>query len=263
MHEWNAGAYQRLSEPQFAWGMRVLERLSLRGDETVVDAGCGTGRLTRILCERLPRGRVIAVDRSRNMLDEASALLADQGDRVTFVCADLTSFVSHAPADVVFSTATFHWIHDHDTLFAKLRACLHPGGLLLAQCGGKGNLRRFLAHATAITNRDPFAPSFADFTPTWNFQGIEETSERLRRAGFVDVSCALHDAPTPFAEEATFREFLRTVVLRTHLVRLPDEGLRDRFLDEVVASVRTAGPLELDYVRLDISARAPRPHVAA
>jgi trans-aconitate 2-methyltransferase len=254
-HEWDAEAYQRLSEPQFAWGLRVLDRLPLEGDEAVMDAGCGSGRLTAVLAARLPRGRVLAVDRSSNMVEEARRRLAPLGDRIAFACADLAAFVAEPPVDVVFSTATFHWIHDHDRLFASLHACLRPGGRLVAQCGGEGNLARFLAHAGSVAGGDTFARFFEAFEPTWNFQNPAATAERLRRAGFVDVACTLEDAPTPFADEATFRAFLRTVVLRAHLDALPDEETRDRFLDAVIRKVEAAGPLALDYVRLNLTAR--------
>lgn len=254
-HEWDAESYQRISDPQFAWGLRVLERLPLEGSETVIDAGCGSGRLTGVLAQRLPRGRLIAVDRSTNMLDEARRRLAELGDRISFVSADLATFVADVPADAVFSTATFHWVHDHDRLFASLHRSLRPGGRLVAQCGGAGNLDRFHALAERLYRSEPFTKWFVDFEPAWNFQGPDATSERLRRAGFVDVACALEDAPTPFSDETTFREFVRTVVLRQHLARIPDEALRGRYLDEVVAAAAKAGPLELDYVRLNISAR--------
>ncbi len=252
-HEWDAEAYQRLSDPQFAWGLRVLERLPLEGGETVIDAGCGSGRLTGVLAQRLPRGHVIAVDRSTNMIEEARRRLAELGDRVTFISADLTTFVSDVPVDAVFSTATFHWLHDHDRLFASIHRCLRPGGRLVAQCGGAGNLERFHAHAERVCLDEPFAKWFVDFEPAWNFQGPDATSTRLQRAGFVDVACNLEDAPTPFVDETTFREFVRTVVLRHHLARLPDDALRTRYLDAVVAHV--APSFELDYVRLNLSAR--------
>jgi len=253
-HEWDAEAYQRLSDPQFAWGLRVLERLPLEGGETVIDAGCGSGRLTAVLAEKVPRGRIVAVDRSTNMLEEARRRLSALGERVTFVCADLTTFVSDAPVDAVFSTATFHWLHDHDQLFASIHRSLRSGGRLVAQCGGAGNLDRFHAHAERVYLTEPFAKWFAGFEPAWNFQPPEATADRLRRAGFADVVCGLEDAPTSFRDEATFREFVRTVVLRHHLARLPDDALRARYLDEVVASAAASGPLELDYVRLNISA---------
>jgi trans-aconitate 2-methyltransferase len=253
--EWDAAAYQRLSEPQFAWGVRVLAHLPLAGDEAVMDAGCGSGRLTAVVAERLPRGRVLAVDRSANMIEEARRRLAGFGERISFACADLTTFVAEPAVDAVFSTATFHWLRDHDRLFASLHACLRPGGRLVAQCGGEGNLARFLTHAEHTAAGEPFAAYFARFEPTWNFQGPAATAERLGRVGFVDVDCGLEDAPTPFADEETFRAFVRTVVLRSHLAALPDEQVRARFLDAVVARVTAQGPVALDYVRLNISAQ--------
>ncbi len=63
--EWDAETYDAVSDPQFNWGMEVLDRLELRGDEAVLDAGCGSGRVTAELARRLPRGRLIAVDGSR------------------------------------------------------------------------------------------------------------------------------------------------------------------------------------------------------
>ena len=108
--EWNATSYHRVSNPQFAWGMAVLARLVLRGDERVIDAGCGSGRLTSELLARLPRGRVVAVDRSRNMLEQARATLAPFGSRVRFVEVALPPIPVAGWADVVFSTATFHWV---------------------------------------------------------------------------------------------------------------------------------------------------------
>src|SRR5687767_10825160 len=136
--DWNAAAYERLSAPLEAMGRDVLDRLVLRGDETVLDAGCGTGRVTAVLAERLPRGRVIAVDGSAAMVREARARLP--ADRVEVREADLLELELDSPVDAIVSTATFHWIGDHDRLFARLHAALAPGGRLVAQCGGAGNV---------------------------------------------------------------------------------------------------------------------------
>lgn len=247
--EWNAEAYQRLSEPQFNWGLRVLERLPLEGHETVIDAGCGTGRLTSVLLDRLPRGRVIGVDQSSNMIEEASRRLA--GRSVSFVCADLTRFVASEPVDAIFSTATFHWLRDHDALFASLYGSLRPGGRLVAQCGGAGNLEKFHACAEEVAAQPEYREWFVGFEAAWNFQGAEATAERLRRAGFGEVKCWLEEAPTTFADRETFREFAGTVVLRQHLGVLP-EGERAGFLAGVVEK---AGAVGLDYVRLNIEGR--------
>src|ERR1700756_4599455 len=120
--EWNSAVYHRLSGPQVSWGKKVLARLRLRGDEVVLDAGCGTGRLTVELLDALPRGRVVAVDLSQNMLSSAREhLSSDFGARVSLVACDLLHLPFERAFDGIVSTAAFHWVLDHDRLFANLR----------------------------------------------------------------------------------------------------------------------------------------------
>ena len=145
--DWNAASYHRVSGPMEEMGLTVLARLQLVGDETVLDAGCGTGRVTAHLVDRLPRGHVIAVDASPAMVAEAREYL---GDRADIRQVDLLELELGEPVDAVFSTATFHWILDHERLFGRLFAALRPGGRLVAQCGGHGNIRLVLAAADEV-----------------------------------------------------------------------------------------------------------------
>lgn len=242
--DWNASAYDRVANPQARWGAAVLDRLPLEGDETVLDAGCGTGRVTELLLERLPRGRVLALDASAAMLAEARGRLARFGDRVEFVEADLERPLPiDAEVDAILSTATFHWVLDHDALFANLAAVLRPGGRLVAQCGGFGNIARFLEVATSIE------PDFA--RNRHNFQTPEATRARLAANGFNDIRTWLSKAPTRFKRGAPLEAFLATVCLRTHLAGL-EEREREPFVRAVAA--RMPEPV-LDYVRLNIVAR--------
>jgi len=134
--EWNATDYHRLSGPQVSWGKKVLARIRLRGDEMLLDAGCGTGRLTAELLQSLPRGRVVGVDLSENMLAGARGYLArDFEGKFRLVVADLQDLPFERVFDGIFSTAAFHWVPDHDRLFRSLFRALRPGGWLRAQCG--------------------------------------------------------------------------------------------------------------------------------
>ena len=224
------------------WGTGVLARLPLAGDETVLDAGCGSGRVTEQLLERLAHGRVIAVDAAPSMLVEARRRLARFGDRVEFVECDLgRPLPVPAPVDAVFSTATFHWVPDHDALFRNLAAVLRPGGMLVAQCGGVGNVESVRRIATELTG----------WSGPWTFATPEETTSRLTAAGFVDVEAWLHEEPTPIEPGEPLETFLATVILRAHLARMP-ETERAAFVRRVAE--RLPGP-EIDYVRLDITAR--------
>lgn len=244
--EWDAAAYDRVSDPQVAMAGPVIDRLDPRPGERVLDAGCGSGRVTELL---LARGaEVVAVDRSQAMVDIARARL---GERARVVCADLAELVLDEPVDAVFSNAVFHWIPDHDRLFAALFAALRPGGRLVAQCGGKGNVERFLAVARRVSEREPYAAHLAGWEGPWHFASPEETTQRLERAGFTAIDCALERRPVVPPEPL---EYLRTVCLGPHLEQLPDE-LRARFVGDVAGGA--GEPLELDYVRLNINARRP------
>jgi trans-aconitate 2-methyltransferase len=243
--DWDAAGYDRVSAPQVEWAQRVLERLPLRGDETVLDAGCGSGRVTQMLLDRLPRGQVVAVDSAPSMVEHARGALDPA--RTTVFRADLAKLELDEPVDAAFSNAVFHWIPDHDALFAKLHAALRPGGRLVAQCGGRGNVERFHAAARAVAAEEPYAQHLAGWRGPWRFAGAEETAERLRQAGFGGVETWLDPYPVTPAEPSAF---LRTVCLGPHLERLPEE-LRAGYVE----AVRERCGTELDYVRLNIDAK--------
>jgi trans-aconitate 2-methyltransferase len=218
--------------------------LRLTGDEVVLDAGCGSGRVTAELAKRVPHGRVYGVDVAPSMVEHARVALAA---KATILCQELVELELPELVDVVFSNATFHWIHDHEALFAALHREMKPGGRLLAQCGGQGNIDAFREIADAVAAEEPFAPHFQGWRRPWNYASAEQTAERLTSAGFVEVNSWLQ----PKRVEAG-RAFVETVCLVRHLDPLPGE-LRPRFVDRVLA--RCGEPLMLDYVRLNISAR--------
>lgn len=257
--EWNADLYHRISAPQVSWGKKVLGRVHLRGDEHVMDAGCGTGRLTRDLLEGLPHGRVTAVDVSQNMLRNAEKHLVPQfGERVQFVHTDLQHLPFDRQFDGIFSTASFHWIKDHSQLFAGLFRALKPGGWLVAQCGGSGNLGKFLARVDRVLASEPYREPMAGFAFPWEFADNVTCARRLRCAGFSDVETSLEEAPTRFSNAAEFEQFVASVILRQHLDYLPNPSMRQHLLDEVTAqSAQDDPPFLLDYWRLNMKARRP------
>jgi trans-aconitate 2-methyltransferase len=258
--EWNADAYHRVSDPQFTWGMVVLARVIFAGDETVIDTGCGSGRVSAELAARVPRGRVIGLDRSRQMASAArETARRHAAANLHVVVADLSALPVAQRADLVFSTATFHWILDHDALFAEIHHALAPGGRLVAQCGGAGNLARIHARAHAMMQSREWSAHFASWREPWEFASAETTTARLRRAGFGDIQAWLEPAPTAFVDGHAFATFTATVVLRPHLACLPTDAMRAQFVGELTEQFAADDPpFVLDYVRLNISAtRAP------
>jgi trans-aconitate 2-methyltransferase len=247
--EWDAETYDAISDPQFSWGMEVLDRLELRGDEAVIDAGVGSGRVAEKLLDRLPSGSLLAVDASEAMIAKARERL---GDRASYLVADLSELDVDEPVDLVFSTATFHWILDHERLFTHLRGALRPGGRLVAQCGGIGNVAEHAQAIATVAARPEFAPHFGGMTVMWNFAGPRETEARLGAAGFDRARCWLEPKPVTPADPL---RFTMTVTLGPHLARLPEEK-RFPFADAILE--QSPEPLTLDYVRLNIEASITR-----
>jgi len=220
---WDAATYDRVADPQEAWARVVLARSGITRVETVLDAGCGGGRITTLLLERA--GRVVAVDADPAMVAKARDTLPPD---VEVRRQDLLELTVAEPVDVVFSNAVFHWIADHERLFGRIHATLRPGGRLVAQCGGAGNLDRVL-------------DAVGDRPGTWRYAGAEGTEALLRAAGFAHTRAWLEPKPTRVAD---LELYLETVVLRA----MPDPRAAAEHVARQVD--------ELDYVRLNIEASA-------
>lgn len=256
--DWDATRYDRVAQPHATWGANVLDRLELRGDEVVLDAGCGSGRVTAQLAERLPRGRVIAADLSPAMLAEARGTLAPFGDRVAFVQADLLEIhrALAEPVDVVFSTATFHWIADHQRLYQALHQVLRRDGQLHVQYGGGDNLVGFMQATDHVAARAPYAEHLAGKSLWRFFYSPRQTLDSLQAAGFRDAEAWLEPSPQTFPDQQALDDFARAVVLRNHLAALPAR-LHDAFACEVTEEIAQGlGGFTLDYVRLNVNASA-------
>ncbi|MBI2077344.1 MAG: methyltransferase domain-containing protein [Euryarchaeota archaeon] len=258
--KWDAVAYESVaSDVQLAWGRKLLERRTWKGDESVLDAGCGPGALTEDILAKVPRGRVQAVDRDPSMAERARTRLARFGARVKVIEADLLHLEGVEPVDVIVSNAVLHWIEDHDAVLETFVHHLKPGGQVLIQCGGEGNLERARAVAEEILAAAEFAKHFRGWKPPWHYEDDASTQERLFIAGFMDPKVSLEPAPTRFADRTAFEKFVRAVVLLPYLQALPDENSRERFVGRFVARVEASGEgFVLDYVRLNVSAfRSP------
>jgi trans-aconitate 2-methyltransferase len=248
--DWDAETYHRIAGMQERWGLKVLDRLELRGDETILDAGCGSGRMTRHVLERVPDGRVIGVDASPSMIEHARKELGPDG-RLELAVADLAELELGEPVDAVFSNATFHWVPDHVRLFERLFAALRPGGRLEVQFGGEGNVIEFIDAIDAVSSDPRFARHLEDLATPWNFAGAEATETRLRAAGF-DVEAIWTDHYDEQPDDPYM--FMKASGLNAHIERLPDD-LPEQFMQRLRELLPE--PVTLHYVRLNVSAARP------
>ena len=245
--DWDATKYARVATPQREWSDAVLSRLQLEGTETVMDAGCGSGEVTAHLLERLPEGKVIAVDGSPSMVDQARQNLGE--DRIEYLCQDLATLQLDGRVDHVFSNATFHWIKDHDALFSRLRQAIEPGGMLVAQCGGRGNVTEIVDALAQVTREEPFSEYLGQVESPWNFAGPDETEVRLIAAGFEEANCWLEERVAHPEEPQAFFEASTLAPVRDLLPNDLFQPFSDRMM-EVMGQ-----PDSFNYVRLNIEAR--------
>lgn len=245
--EWKAEEYDQQAAPHEQWAEQILARLELEGDETILDAGCGTGRLTKRLVERVPNGRVIGVDASATMLEKAREHL---GDGVELVRSDLTELELDTKVDAVYSSAVFHWISDHPALFRALHGAMNPGARIEAQCGGQDNIAEVERAIEALAGDERFAPYLRTDREAWNYASVGDTELRLEAAGFSDIRVWSQPWPVTPADPAGY---VSTVILPWHLDRLPDE-LHEPFVRAVLETAPR--PLVVNYMRLNISAQA-------
>jgi len=254
MTDWDAARYHRISDPQLAWGRAVAARLEPAAGERILDIGCGTGRLTTEIAAQ-PGIRVVGLDRSAAMLQEAAKHAATLATAPTYAQGDGAALPFVEAFDAVFSAATFHWIPDHDRLFASVFAALEPGGRFIAQGGGAGNLDRLYERARRLMRSPRYAGHFVSWTEPLHFENVADTEARLSGAGFTDIQVSLVAAPVSFAAPDMYAEFVAAVCLRHHLHCLP-ETERGGVMQHITAEA--AGddpPLTLDYWRLNIAAR--------
>ena len=173
--------------------------------------------------------------------------------RVRVEWQDLLELEVEELVDVIFSTATFHWIKDHALLFRRLARALKPQGRLVARCGGEGNIARTRAAMEEVMDEDRFREFFVGREDPWNFADPETTRKRLEAAGFGGVEAWLHEEYAEFGSVEELARFLKTVVLGHHLEGLP-ETERYPFSAEVAARLAKRGMLVVDYIRLNVLA---------
>jgi trans-aconitate 2-methyltransferase len=254
--DWNPAAYDEIADPMFEWGMASLATLSVKGNERVLDAGCGSGRLTEELLGLLPEGSVVALDFSPKMMEQARQRLSKYGDRAEFVEASLQDFELSDPVDGVFSNAVFHWVPDHSEMFKSLHRALKPGGWLVAEFGGVGNLERTLRRGQEVAQLEPFCHHLKSFDAGPHFEAAAATRERLEAAGFVVHETELYNRRPLFEFKERYEAFLTTVILRQPIAALPEE-LREAFVQEISRrTLQEEGSYSFDYVRLMIRATA-------
>ena len=276
--DWDAADYVAHSAAQQDWARELIAQLELRGDERVLDIGCGDGRATALIAERLPRGSVLGVDNSPSMIAKAREQFPDAaawtrrsglagaagsgsaGSNLAFALMDARALDLPPAFDVAFSTAALHWMSDHRAILRGVRAALAPGGRLLFEMGGRGNITEALAVVDDVIARPRWRGFFAGFVPPHHFFGPEDYEAWLPAAGFTATAIRVFERDMTHAGRSAFLGWLRTTWF-TYIERVPPE-LAPVFVDEIADAYEAAHPPDaggvyhVRLVRLQVEALA-------
>jgi trans-aconitate 2-methyltransferase len=254
-YSWDAQTYDKVSgNVQLEWGRKLLEKRMWIGNEIVMDAGGGSGNLTKILADKVPQGHVYAVDADTNMVQQAKSNLSGcRNAQVVHSSMDKVSLPTEL--DVIFSNAALHWVLDQEGMFLHFWQLLKPNGELLIDYGGHGNLERPLSVIFEIMQSEQFKEHFANWKQSWYFPKPDETERLLQKVGFKEIQVDLSSQITSFPDRQSFATFVRTVIMKPFLGYLPDINRKERFVEAFLNEFEGHGwPWSLEFMRLTISA---------
>lgn len=257
IYSWDAKTYEKVSvSVQREWGQQLVNKRKWVGNEIVIDAGAGPGNLTRILCEKLSNGYIYAVDADPNMVEQARINLSNYKN-VEVIHSLIQTVNLPRPIDVIFSNAALHWVLDQEMLFLHLWQLLKsPGGELLVDFGGQGNLDRMVQAAFKVKQSDEFKKYFSRWQQPWYFPRTEDTEKILQKVGFKEIQITQSKHIAEYPDRESFATFAKTVLMKPFFGNLIDENKRTRFLDAFLSEVEDMGQgWSMDWVRLAVSAR--------
>jgi trans-aconitate 2-methyltransferase len=257
--QWNAADYHQQSSAQETWAKELLQKLHLCGSESVLDLGCGTGRITALLAERLKSGHVVGIDASSDMITFAQRTYTQYAN-LQFFHMDACALDLAQSFDGVFSNAVMHWIKDHLQVLQRIRAHLKPGGRILFQMGGRNNVYRVQQTIDAIITLPEWEDYFEDFEIPYHFYGVEEYSTWLPLADFRSERVELISKDMQQPGVVGFKGWLRTTWFP--FINQVPVAQQNRFTDQVAEAYVAQYPLDelgwvhVPMVRLEVEAVA-------
>lgn len=254
--EFDGQRYRQASAHQKEWGSRLISALALRGDESILDVGCGDGILTAQLADRVPHGRVVGIDASTGMI---MAARSNQRPNLAFVLCDICDADFAGEFDIVFSNATLHWIKDHAKLLRILHRSLKDGGALRVNFAADGNCQTWFRVARELMNADEFREAFAGFEWPYFMPPLDDYQQLLGDSPFSDSKLWGENADRYFPNVETMLGWLEQpsiVPFKQHL----DSDAAERFHKAAAARMieytkQADGTCFETFRRINVSAR--------
>jgi len=261
-HKWDPKVYEKSSSAQKRWAEEVISKIKIKGDERVLDIGCGDGKITAHIASLLPQGSVLGIDSSAEMIRFAQSRFPfSSWPNLSFRYADARDLHLSGEFDLIVSFAALHWVLDQRPVLEGIKRSLKPGGRLFAQFGGSGNAGEFFNIVENLIQDEAWAPYFRDFAFPYGFFSAEEYREWLGQAGLKAERVELIEKDMVQPDRQSLASWMESTWL-PYLERLPKE-LRSRFICQTVEGYISAHPPDGDgrihvrMIRLEVVAEKP------
>jgi trans-aconitate methyltransferase len=260
-HNWNADDYADNSSAQLQWAEELITKLALKGSESLLDIGCGDGKISAQLARVVKNGHVLGIDSSESMIKRASEQFPPAANpNLSFLQMDATEIHLPRRFDVAFSNAALHWVKDHISVLRGVHSCLKSGGKILFQMGGYGNAAEVFGTIQEIIKNPRWKQYFEVFVPPYYFYKPEDYEVWLLESGFRSGRVELIPKDMQHDRVKGLMGWLRTTWF-PYTDCLPAE-LRDAFLEELVETYSSLHPadalgnIHIKMVRLEVEAYA-------
>lgn len=258
-YNWNPSDYSENSSAQFIWGKELLDLLNIQGSESILDIGCGDGKITDLISRKLTTGKVIGIDSSKDMIRFANQKYINESNaNLSFELADACNINYEKEFDIVYSNATLHWIKDQSTVLRNIKKSLKPNGRILFQMGGKGNLTELMEIVENVIRNEKWESYFQGLDFPYYFFSDSEYTGFLKGENFIIDKVELIPRTMTHNSIEEFTGWIRTT-WHPYLEKIPG-NLLNSLIDDIVKNyitnfpVDSSGRTNVKMVRLQVSA---------
>jgi len=258
-YQWDARDYRESSSAQMQWARELLGKLQLRGNERVLDIGCGDGKITAEIAKRLSTGSILGIDSSEEMINFSKENFPqDEYRNLDFKLADAQKLPFDSEFDIIFSNATLHWVLDHVNVLQGIKKSLKPGGRILLQMGGRGNASALFTVLDSVLVKYRWGKFFREFSFPYGFYGVDDYRMWLKQAGLKEKRIELIPKDMTQKGKGGLASWIRTTWLP--YTQRVSEALQDDFIQEIVDRYTdnfppdSEGLIHVSMMRLEVEA---------
>ncbi|HET8970666.1 MAG TPA: methyltransferase [Candidatus Nanopelagicales bacterium] len=237
---WDGATYASVGELQRALATAEIDAVAWRGDERVLDVGCGDGAMTARIAGHVPRGEVLGVDSADAQI--AYATREHAAANLRFEVQDAAEVRSPWPADVVTSFNALHWVPDLDRALARIGGAAAPGGRLVVRAVAHVQRQSLESVIYVVCTGPRWAARFSGFASPVNHRTRDDWVALVTAVGFTGVSAEVEDSTWDFGSRAGFAGWLRGNVGAWSL-RLTEDEI-DPFVQDVLTAYEPVGGAE-------------------